>query len=418
MELSHLVYQHAQKYRSHVEYYRVWGGSVVTDVIVNSILQDAEAIRDARNIAKNLVDEVMTISPLPSPLDFAKRFKTMPGTEIATKTELPPNVRYFCRTPSLKSMFLGGEGGTGKSMILLYLSMLAHKSGWIVVNVPNAYKWTHDTKAKYPRAHNGLYVITEHAIKWLDQFMNANLEILRNNKVNMEIFGKYDLTGVHEDEADPVQDIYYADRKTNFNEVSEKMKQRTQDEQEQQRVDAKKRITNVLKNPKNILSIAEAGIKHPEYSTCAMGEILAQVYNLDIPILECVDSFSWLYRASYYPSFRYYNDRDLYGKVPPYHIAHCRLFNNLDGHKLKKGLKVVASSNYPMYKHKFSIKQMMYPPSTLFSKLRLRAQSAKPDDGRVPECRTVQYPDQVVDGGRDPEAEPELCVYGDSGQLG
>lgn len=59
----------------------------------------------------------------------------------------------------MKSFYLGGEGGTGRSMILAYLSMMAHKNGWIVINVPNAYLWTHDTKAKYPRAYNGLYMI-------------------------------------------------------------------------------------------------------------------------------------------------------------------------------------------------------------------------------------------------------------------
>ena len=194
--------------------------------------------------------------------------------------------------------------------------------------------------------------------------MNANKEHLANNPINMDIFGKYDITGVREDEADPVQNIYYRDRKTYFNEIADKVKKRTQDEEEQARQDAKKRITDVLKNPKNIISIAEAGIAHPEYATCAMGEILGQVYSLDIPILECVDSFSYLYRASYYPSFRYFNDRDLFGKVPPYHIAHCRLFVHLDGHKLKRGLKIVNSSNYPMFKHKFDIKQIMFPESS------------------------------------------------------
>lgn len=59
--------------------------------------------------------------------------------------------------------------------------------------------------------------------------------------------------------------------------------------------------------------------------------------------------------------YRYYNDRDLWGKIPPYHVAHCRMFCNLDGHKLPHGIKVVASSNYPMYMHKFNIKMMMYP---------------------------------------------------------
>ena len=68
---------------------------------------------------------------------------------------------------------------------------------------------------------------------------------------------------MREDEADPVPNMYYSDRRTYFNEVSDKFKQRTTDELEQQRVDAKKRITDVLKDPKNIISIAEAGIKNP-----------------------------------------------------------------------------------------------------------------------------------------------------------
>ena len=95
-----------------------------------------------------------------------------------------------------------------------------------------------------------------------------------------------------------------------------------------------------------------------------MGELLGQVYDLDVPILECVDAFSWLYRPSDYGSFRYFNYRGLFGKIPPYHIAHCRMFVNFDGHKIKNGLKVVTSSNYPLFKHKFDIKQMMYPPCT------------------------------------------------------
>lgn len=34
---------------------------------------------------------------------------------------------------------------------------------------------------------------------------------------------------------------------------------------------------------------------------------------------------------------------------------------DLDGHRLKRGLKVVASSNYPLFKHKFDIAKLMLP---------------------------------------------------------
>lgn len=44
-------------------------------------------------------------------------------------------------------------------MILTYLSMYAYKNNWLVINVPNVYKWTFDRKIKYIRAYNGLYLI-------------------------------------------------------------------------------------------------------------------------------------------------------------------------------------------------------------------------------------------------------------------
>lgn len=38
---------------------------------------------------------------------------------------------------------------------------------------------------------------------------------------------------------------------------------------------------------------------------------------------------------------------------------------NLDGHKLKKGIKVVASSIGNLYKHHFDIKKIMLPECSL-----------------------------------------------------
>jgi hypothetical protein len=39
------------------------------------------------------------------------------------------------------------------------------------------------------------------------------------------------------------------------------------------------RLTDVCPEPKTLLDILEAGLKHPAYSTCAMGELLQQVYD-------------------------------------------------------------------------------------------------------------------------------------------
>lgn len=92
-----------------------------------------------------------------------------------------------------------------------------------------------------------------------------------------------------------------------------------------------------------------------------MAELLQQIYESDHPVLEVVDDFSWLYRRSVHRNYKYYNDSQLFGSIPPYHLAHVRHFVNLDGHKLKRGLKVVASSIGTLYKHHFDIKKIMLP---------------------------------------------------------
>ncbi len=120
-------------------------------------------------------------------------------------------------------------------------------------------------------------------------------------------------------------------------------------------------MTDVAPTPNNLLDILEAGLKNPVYGTCAMGELLNQIYNSDKLVLEVVDDFSWLYRRTVYRNYKYYNDSHLFGAIPPYHLAHCRFFVNLDGNKIKRGLKVVASSIGHLYKHHFDIKKIMLP---------------------------------------------------------
>jgi hypothetical protein len=37
-------------------------------------------------------------------------------------------------------------------------------------------------------------------------------------------------------------------------------------------------MTDVLPKPKSIVDIIDAGLKNPQYATCAMAEVLLQVY--------------------------------------------------------------------------------------------------------------------------------------------
>ena len=98
----------------------------------------------------------------------------------------------------MKNVFLGGDGGTGKSMILAYVSLYAYKNNWIVLNVPSGLKWTHDRNLQrgVDRAYNGLFLVYDHAVDWLDQFATANEHLLKKMEVNMEIYGKCDITGM------------------------------------------------------------------------------------------------------------------------------------------------------------------------------------------------------------------------------
>ena len=208
---------------------------------------------------------------------------------------------------------------------------------------------------------NGLFVVDEHVVDWLEEFRTTNGHLLKDMGVKGEIYGKMDLTGTHEEEYEPVPNIYYQDRQTYFNEVTEKFGERVEVEFDTR---PKWRLTDVCKSPKSVLEIVNAGIENPEYATCAMGEVLRQVYESDRAVLEVVDDFSWLYRRSVHRFYKYFNDRDLFGSIPPYHLAHCRFFVNLDGHKIKRGLKLVASSIGSLYKHHFDIKKIMLPEGT------------------------------------------------------
>jgi hypothetical protein len=68
----------------------------------------------------------------------------------------------------------------------------------------------------------------------------------------------------------------------------------------------------------------------------------------------------------------YIDNAGLFGRVPPAHVALSRLFMDLDGHRIKKGLKVVTASNYPLFKHKFDVSKIMLPKCSFLFECRVR----------------------------------------------
>ena len=96
----------------------------------------------------------------PSANDFTSRFKeleTSPPLKIFKG--IPSFKRYNYTSPSFKSIFLGGLAGTGRSMIMAYITMFAFKNNWIVITTPNIMKWTQDRTVSPERMYNGLFVI-------------------------------------------------------------------------------------------------------------------------------------------------------------------------------------------------------------------------------------------------------------------
>lgn len=83
-------------------------------------------------------------------------------------------------------------------MILAYVAMYALKNNWLVINIPNVQKWTQDLKATPTKMFNGLFVVEEHVLEWLDEFKTINGKLLASMKVSKDLYGKIDLTGVHE----------------------------------------------------------------------------------------------------------------------------------------------------------------------------------------------------------------------------
>jgi len=72
---------------------------------------------------------------------------------------VPEFASYNYKTPSFKSVFLGGLGGTGRSMILAYVAMYAFKNNWILIHTPNIMKWAHDKDVTPQKMFNGLFVV-------------------------------------------------------------------------------------------------------------------------------------------------------------------------------------------------------------------------------------------------------------------
>lgn len=160
------------------------------------------------------------------------------------------------------------------------------------------------------------------------------------------------MTGVSDDDPEPCPRIWDKTRRV----WSDSWKEHLTDFElqliEKDTPRMKERIADHLPEPKTLTEIANYGIEHPEQATCAIAEIMHQLYNTDeYNVLVAIDGYSDWFRPSEYTSFRYANSGY---NIPPYDIALCRLFMKFDGHFIRNGFKICSSTHERYFGHLFT----------------------------------------------------------------
>jgi hypothetical protein len=258
---------------------------------------------------------------------------------------------------------LYGMKGAGKSGLMMYTTMWAHKNDWIIVNPPSGHVICQGKSFLRRHHESGLYLHVDLAPEFLKNFKATNLELIKDIPVNKNLYGKYNSAGIHENEPNPNPVIYIPERKVYSNDweqfVSEEERTLQKDEMRELNISVKQ----VLPEPKTLLEIIELGIKNKLLSVNAVYELLEQLYNLEShKVFVAVDDYNWFFRPTCYPSFRYANIKGLDSTVPAYHLSFARAFMKFDGHKIRNGFKLVASSHTHLYKHQFTPKHINMPP--------------------------------------------------------
>jgi hypothetical protein len=112
------------------------------------------------------------------------------------------------------------------------------------------------------------------------------------------------------------------------------------------------RLSDKLSDPKTLMQIVDEGIANPDLATNAIAEILEQLYKSDKQkTLVTVDNYNQWFMPTKFTSFRYSNDKNLRGNIPPHDLALCRLFMKFDGHFMLNGVKMLATSHHKQFNH-------------------------------------------------------------------
>ena len=258
-------------------------------------------------------------------------------------------------------VMLYGDRGAGKSGLLAFVTAWAWRNNWIVIKIPSVHRLTQTAIPFKRHEESRLYLQPELAKEFLDDLVKTNEHLLSNIPVDLKIYGHFNFTGCHENEPLAVPNSYDEWTQSNLYDSDKFLfpgeLQANLNEQRQWKTKLKEK----LPAPKTVLELCKFADTEPDYTTNIIAEVIEQLQNQEAyPVFTAVDDYNYFYRRSVYPSFRYDNKK-FKGFVPPYHMALCRLFMKMDGHKYKNGFKLVASSNFHLYKHLFTPEKIDHP---------------------------------------------------------
>ena len=266
---------------------------------------------------------------------------------------------------------LFGEGGNGKSMTLAYLHAWAKESGWVVFGINDPRKFTH---ASYDleRHPSGIFVQPELAREFLLDFKIVNYNLIKNAKIegntgeagNSYVYGRYDFAGncVDDPDANPIlwdeRRQVYTDSWKAHNTIPEDQINLKDYPDHTQTLKEKEH----LPNPKTVLEIVEYGISNERMACNAIAEVISYfIHSNKHKTIFIIDGYNEWFKPSMYDSYKYANYKGYETKIPPYDLAMCRMFMRFNGHMIKQGVKVVASTCHRFGKHEFKPEMINYP---------------------------------------------------------
>ena len=97
--------------------------------------------------------------------------------------------------------------------MLTYATAWAHDNNWMNVSITNQEEFVDGTWNIF-RYKDGLYHQKDLAVRLLKDFGTSNAQMSREFEVDLDVYGKCDMSGVHDSENEPCPRVWDELRKT------------------------------------------------------------------------------------------------------------------------------------------------------------------------------------------------------------